>query len=121
MPLSTLHFTPTALYEPVCDLSNLSPQQLELPATLYRLQHLTANHLMATPGIEPGDQKTSKEAELVQNHANEAELPPYNYQSSVDLSDDDGVIIPKGSLDPVYEAKAKVVNKAVSPPTLCAR
>lgn len=70
---------------------------------------------MATPGIDPGVQKTTKEADLAQNLTNDAELPPYNYQSSIDLSDDDGVIIPKGSLDPVYEAKAKVVNKAVSP------
>lgn len=44
----------------------------------------------------------------------DANLPKYGDQSSIEFSDDDGVIIPKGSLDPVYEAKAKVVNKAVS-------
>lgn len=32
---------------------------------------------------------------------------------SVDLSDDD-TVISKGSLDPVYEAKARVLNRAVS-------
>lgn len=32
---------------------------------------------------------------------------------SVDLSDDDAVIS-KGALDPVYEAKARILNRAVS-------
>lgn len=32
---------------------------------------------------------------------------------SVDLSDDD-VVISKGALDPVYEAKARILNRAVS-------
>lgn len=34
--------------------------------------------------------------------------------SSVDFSDDDLGIIPKGALDPVYEAKAHLLNSAVS-------
>lgn len=34
--------------------------------------------------------------------------------SSIDTGSDDAVIIPKGSLDPVYESKAQVLNKAVS-------
>lgn len=48
---------------------------------------------------------------------NEDELsdtPQTRYVSDVELSDDDGVIIPKGALDPVYEAKARVLNRAVS-------
>ncbi len=39
--------------------------------------------------------------------------------SSVEFSDDDTVILPKGSLDPVYEAKARVLNRAVSFATFC--
>ncbi|KAG6067035.1 hypothetical protein E4U32_004751 [Claviceps aff. humidiphila group G2b] len=42
------------------------------------------------------------------NHPNE-----YNSNSSIDLSDDDVGIIPKGALDPVYEAKARLLNRAV--------
>jgi hypothetical protein len=34
------------------------------------------------------------------------------YNSSIDLSDEDS-IVPKGSLDPVYEAKARLLNRAV--------
>ncbi|KAK5996849.1 MFS siderochrome iron transporter 1 [Cladobotryum mycophilum] len=32
---------------------------------------------------------------------------------SLDISDDEGAIMPKGSIDPVYEAKAKVLNRAI--------
>ncbi len=32
---------------------------------------------------------------------------------SINISDDDDTVISKGSLDPVYEAKAKVLNRAV--------
>jgi hypothetical protein len=32
----------------------------------------------------------------------------------VGVSDDDGAILPKGQVDPVYEAKAIVLNRAVS-------
>lgn len=39
---------------------------------------------------------------------------PPRYFSSSEFSDDDGVILPKGALDPVYEAKARVLNHAVS-------
>lgn len=35
------------------------------------------------------------------------------YNSSIDLSDDDAAIVPKGTLDPVYEAKARLLNRAV--------
>lgn len=35
------------------------------------------------------------------------------YTSSIDLSDDDLGIIPKGALDPVYERKARLLNAAV--------
>lgn len=41
----------------------------------------------------------------------------YNSNSSIDLSDDDVGIIPKGALDPVYEAKARLLNRAVSLPS----
>lgn len=34
----------------------------------------------------------------------------HSYSSSID---DDDTIIPKGALDPVYEAKARVLNRAV--------
>lgn len=34
-------------------------------------------------------------------------------RSSIDTGSDDTTIIPKGALDPVYEAKARVLNKAV--------
>ncbi|QPH05217.1 hypothetical protein C2857_002891 [Epichloe festucae Fl1] len=39
--------------------------------------------------------------------------PHDEYNSSVDLSDDDLGIIPKGALDPVYEAKAHLLNRAI--------
>ncbi|KAG5980280.1 hypothetical protein E4U55_004186 [Claviceps digitariae] len=39
--------------------------------------------------------------------------PADEYSSSIDLSDDDVAIIPKGALDPVYEAKARLLNRAV--------
>lgn len=42
---------------------------------------------------------------------------PDEYNSSIDLSDDDVAIIPKGALDPVYEAKARLLNRAVSHPS----
>ncbi|EFZ01583.1 MFS transporter [Metarhizium robertsii] len=35
------------------------------------------------------------------------------YNSSIDLSDDDAAIVPKGTLDPVYEAKARLLNRAI--------
>ncbi len=34
--------------------------------------------------------------------------------SSFALSDDELGIVPKGTLDPVYEAKARLLNRAVS-------
>jgi len=39
--------------------------------------------------------------------------PPYQPGNVSDLSDDDAAIIPKGALDPVYEAKARILNRAV--------
>ncbi|KAG6008195.1 hypothetical protein E4U21_004794 [Claviceps maximensis] len=38
---------------------------------------------------------------------------PDEYSSSIDFSDDDLAIIPKGALDPVYEAKARLLNRAI--------
>lgn len=40
----------------------------------------------------------------------------YAVDANSDSGDDDTVILPKGSLDPVYEAKARVLNRAVSLP-----
>lgn len=34
--------------------------------------------------------------------------------SDTDFSDEDDSIIPKGALDPVYESKARLLNRAVS-------
>ncbi|KAL3960640.1 hypothetical protein ACCO45_005757 [Purpureocillium lilacinum] len=39
--------------------------------------------------------------------------PPYQPGNVSDLSDDDAAIIPKGALDPVYEAKARILNRAI--------
>lgn len=39
--------------------------------------------------------------------------PRHADYGSIDISDDD-TVISKGSLDPVYEAKAKILNRAVS-------
>ena len=38
---------------------------------------------------------------------------PLDSYNTMDLSDDDDAIIPKGALDPVYEAKARILNRAV--------
>jgi hypothetical protein len=35
--------------------------------------------------------------------------------NSISASSSDDDVIPKGALDPVYEAKARVLNRAVSP------
>lgn len=40
-----------------------------------------------------------------------------NGRSSLSLGFDDVAIIPKGVLDPVYEAKARVLNRAVRNPS----
>jgi hypothetical protein len=46
--------------------------------------------------------------------ATDADRPPLDeYNGSIDLSDDDVAIVPKGTLDPVYEAKARLLNRAV--------
>ncbi|QUC16009.1 uncharacterized protein UV8b_00250 [Ustilaginoidea virens] len=38
---------------------------------------------------------------------------PLDSYNTMDLSDDDDAIIPKGALDPVYEAKARILNRAI--------
>jgi hypothetical protein len=40
-------------------------------------------------------------------------LPTYDPNLS-DTDSDDATIIPKGVLDPVYESKARLINRAVS-------
>ncbi|EEY24102.1 conserved hypothetical protein [Verticillium alfalfae VaMs.102] len=42
-------------------------------------------------------------------------------ESLADTAADDSAIYPKGTLDPVYEAKARVLNRAVCYPTPFAR
>ena len=52
------------------------------------------------------------------------DLLPLENQTTIGLGADDVAIIPKGALDPVYEAKARILNRAVSchkPPYSCPR
>lgn len=46
--------------------------------------------------------------------ADERSPPRDEYNSSIDLSEDELSIVPKGTLDPVYESKARLLNRAVS-------
>ena len=41
---------------------------------------------------------------------------PENHHVDFDIGLDDAATIPKGALDPVYEAKARVLNRAVGLP-----
>lgn len=43
-------------------------------------------------------------------------VPKSEHKTTVDLSDDDA-IIPQGQIDPVFEAKARVLNHAVRSPS----
>jgi hypothetical protein len=50
------------------------------------------------------------------DHGKDAEVAPPvpSAHGAAALGADDDAIIPKGALDPVYEAKARVLNHAVS-------
>lgn len=51
--------------------------------------------------------------------AEDAPPPAYSAdEASLGYASDDTTIIPKGALDPVYESKARVINRAVSRRTL---
>ena len=55
---------------------------------------------------------------MSQNKKDEEDPPAYyrpeTYASSTDMSEDELSVIPKGAVDPVYEAKARLLNAAVS-------
>ena len=47
--------------------------------------------------------------------AEDVSPPPYSGdEASLGYASDDTSIIPKGALDPVYESKARLLNRAVS-------
>lgn len=48
-------------------------------------------------------------------NANDEEKATAELSSQAAVSDDLEAVIPKGALDPVYEAKARVLNRAVGP------
>ena len=59
---------------------------------------------------EPGDVEKSGKAPSV----GEASKTPPRAEDEVSLNAGDNAILPEGQIDPVYEKKAKILNRAVS-------
>ena len=68
---------------------------------------------MAGDDTDPGDSSTginSKQSPTAVIEAKDSNIPEMSSDASIELGD---AALPKGTLDPVYEAKARVLNRAV--------
>lgn len=96
-----------------------SKVSLDEPETV-ETSALLAHHRTST-AARNGSSRMGNEAEA--GHGKGEDVPPSydatngGRRDSVAAGIDDVAIIPKGVLDPVYEAKARVINRAVSLPS----
>lgn len=70
----------------------------------------TSSHQANIPGIEAA-RKGDTASEKVFRNGDDSEIQDPNFSQAIGV--DDAAAIPKGTIDPVYEAKARVLNHAV--------
>lgn len=78
--------------------------------------HSEAQRLLDTDDSSPYIMATAADKEAEPGKAYGA--INHNGDTSLVEAVEDEAIIPKGALDPVYEAKARILNRAVSPVTM---
>ncbi len=70
----------------------------------------TSNHHANITDVEAA-RKGDAASEKVFRNGDDSEIQDPNFSQAIDV--DDAAAIPKGTIDPVYEAKARVLNHAV--------
>lgn len=86
-----------------------------IATTINHIFHLHGRHLV--PSFSMPDIGKTRTTDMDDKNADEGQEAAYlqnNTGTDVGIGIDDAAAIPKGEIDPVYEAKARVLNRAAS-------